>query len=146
MNHNQTTNTVQAISKQSSALGINLSNIRASGASIRSSAPTGFSGLVSFDAASMYPSMMSNSSYKLEQKSYHVSNNWPFQVKRMAIEELFNDGAEEWFKSKSYERRYDAEKASLEKLCEWSDGNWEQDMINKKKLETFDEDHPEWLI
>ena len=132
--------------KNNSGVGINLSNIRSQGTSIKSNPPSGVSGLVSFDAASMYPYMNSNPSYRLEQKSYHVSNNYPFRVKHMSIEELFNDGSEEWFKSKSYERRYDAEKASLEKLCEWSDGDWEQDMINKKKLETFDEDHPEWLI
>jgi len=129
-----------------SGLGINLSNIRPQGATISSSAPSGVSGLItSFDAASMYPTMMGGSNYDINDKSYHVSSKYPFVVKRMSPMAAMSPNSE-WSDSVGFARRYDAEKASLEALCQWSDGNWEQDIINKKKLETFDEDHPEWLI
>jgi hypothetical protein len=133
--------------KNNSGLGINLSNIRPRNTTINAQPPTGFSGLVNFDAASMYPTMASSNNrvYDINNKSYHVSPHYPFEVKRLSMSELFAEG-NEWLSSKSYERRYDAEKASLEELCKWSDGDWEQDLRNKKKLETFDVDHPEWLI
>lgn len=136
----------QEISKQQSALGINLSNIRPSGATISSSAPTGVSSMISsFDVASMYP-YQSSGSYKLEDPSYHVANDYPFEVKRMTMSEMFALG-DKWVKNSiGFARRYDAEKQSLEQLCQWSNGDWEEDLRNKKKLETFDEDHPEWLL
>jgi len=132
-------------STNSIGIGINLSNIRASGASIMSSAPSGFSGLVSFDAASMYSGRMGTSSHDINAASWYSLTVYPFSVKRMNISELFSMG-KDWFNARSFERRYDAEKYSLEQLCQWSDGDWEQDLRNKEKLKNFDDNHPEWLI
>jgi len=129
----------------SSGVGINMTALRAPGASIRSSAPTGVSGVMNMDAASMYPSMMGNLSYDLNDASWYIAVSYPFQVKRMNMSEIFSLG-EDWFKARSFKRRYDAEKYALEQLCQWSDGNWEQDLRNKEKLKNFDDDHPEWMI
>lgn len=128
-----------------SGLGISNTALRAPGASIRSAAPSGFSGVMSIDTASMYPSMMSNSSYDINDASWYISPVYPFQVKRMNMSKVFSMG-KDWFKARSFERRYDAEKYALEQLCQWSDGDWEQDLRNKEKLKNFDDDHPEWLI
>ncbi|RLC45850.1 MAG: hypothetical protein DRH57_07270 [Candidatus Cloacimonadota bacterium] len=100
---------------------------------------------MSVDVASMYPSMMSNSSYDINDASWYIGVSYPFQVKRMNMSEVFSMG-KDWFKARSFERRYEAEKYALEQLCQWSDGDWEQDLRNKEKLKNFDDDHPEWLI
>lgn len=112
---------------------------------IRTSAPSGFSGMSNIDAASMYPSMTSFSNYDINDERWYISVVHPFQVKHITLDKSIQLG-KDWCKAKSFKRRYDAEKYALEQLCQWSDGNWEQDLINKEKLKNFDDDHPEWLI
>lgn len=129
---------------QSASIGINLSNIRAYGATI-SSPPSGFSGLVNFDAASMYPSTMSNN-YNINKPSYHVSSIYPFEVKRLSISDALND--KEWREGVGFSRRIEAEKCKIECLLNYHKQNGDDIKASEalNNLKSIEEDHPEWMI
>ncbi len=148
-------NLSQLQSKMGSALGIPLSRLRGSGSQIGTSATRAsiMSQVISNDAASMYPTVMGTMNSMLGRelvKKYYVSKEYPFSLKRCLPIEIMEETLKANIMGESaydeFDRRYDAEYDLLSKECTWSNGDWERDLRNKKLLETFDEDHPEWLI
>ena len=148
-------NLSQMQSKMSSALGIPLSKLRGSGSQIGTSVTRAsiISRMVSNDAASMYPTVMTTMNSMMGRelvKKYYVSKEYPFSLKRCLPIDIMQETLKANIMGGSaydeFDRRYDAEYDLLSKECSWSNGDWERDLRNKKLLETFDEDHPEWLI